>query len=180
MILTLKRLILFKKEDRVYTILLSLLIIIMGTILCNLNGFSSFLLIFIEANQEGMPFFFRVLVNLSFILNFFTFFIIVETVSRLLYKKNEDTLEFFISFALVQVPMILYLLIHLIFEYTELISINIFNFIDNILMIIFQVWSLWLLSYSLNMKKGLKIENSFIIALLLHMLPFTLIMLTFI
>jgi hypothetical protein len=148
--------------------------------LCYLNGFSSFLLFFIEANLNNLSLVFRILVNLSFILNFFTFFIIVETVVRILYKRNENTLDFFISFALLQFPMIFYLIFHFIFEYSELITINVFNFTDNILMIIFQVWSLWLLSYSLSVKKGLKIENSFIIALLLHMLPFTLILLTFI
>lgn len=180
MVLTLKRFILFKKEDRKYTILLSISIVILGTILCYLNGFSSFLLFFIEANLNNLSLVFRILVNLSFILNFFTFFIIVETVVRILYKRNENTLDFFISFALLQFPMIFYLIFHFIFEYSELITINVFNFTDNILMIIFQVWSLWLLSYSLSVKKGLKIENSFIIALLLHMLPFTLILLTFI
>jgi len=180
MVLTLKRFILFKEEDRIYTILISLSIIILGTIFCNLNGLSSFLLIFLETNQNNLPLFFQFLAKISFILNFFTFFIIVETVVRLLYKKNEKTISFLISFALIQFPMIFYLIIHTIFEFTELIFINVFNFVDNILMIIFQVWSLWLLSYSLNVKKRLKIENGFIIALLLHMLPFTLIMLTFI
>ena len=180
MVLTLKRFILFKEEERIYTILISLSIIILGTIFCNLNGLSSFLLIFLETDQNNLPLFFRVLSKISFILNFFTFFIIVETIMRILYKKNENTTGFLISFALIQFPMIFYLIIHTIFEFTELITINVFNFTDNVLMIIFQVWSLWLLSYSLNVKKGLKIENGFIIALLLHMLPFTLILLTFI
>jgi hypothetical protein len=180
MVLTLKRFILFKKEDKLYTILISISIIILGTILCNLNEFSPFLLIYIEKSQNNLSLFFRILGSVSFILNFFTFFIIVETIVRILYKRNENTLDFFISFAIVQLPMIFYLLLHLIFKYTELLTINIFNFTDNIVMIIFQVWSLWLLSYSLSVKKELKIENGFIIALLLHMLPFSLILLTFI
>ncbi|MFX0027647.1 MAG: winged helix-turn-helix domain-containing protein [Candidatus Hermodarchaeota archaeon] len=180
MVLSTKRFIEFNKEDRIYTILISISLITLGTVFCNLNGFSSFLLFYIDANHENLILLYQVLINLSFVLNFFAFFIIVEAIIRILYKRDKNVLDFFISFALIQFPMVIYLIIHFIFEYTTLISINIFNFTDNILMIVFQVWSLWLLSYSLNVKKGLKFENSFIIALLLHMLPFTLIMLTFI
>ncbi|MFX1280003.1 MAG: hypothetical protein ACFFA3_11340 [Promethearchaeota archaeon] len=180
LVLSLKRFIEFNKEDKIYTILISISLIVLGTLFCNLNGFSSFLLFFIETNQENLLLVYQVLSNLSFIINFFVFFVIVEAIVRILYKKDKNTKEFFISFALVQFPMIIYLIIHFIFENTSLLTINLFNFIDNILMIIFQVWSLWLLSYSLNVKKELKFENSFIIALLLDMLPFTLILLTFV
>ena len=74
--------------------------------------------------------------------------------------------------------MILYLIIHSFFEVIGLNSVNAVNFIDKALMIIFQVWSLWILSYSLSVKKGLKIENSLIISLLLHYSGFTIILLT--
>jgi len=123
---------------------------------------------------------FQILLYSSFILNFFAFFVIVELISRVFYKKSENTLNLLASFALIQFPTIIYLVLHTIFNYTALISINIVNFIDQILMIGFQVWSLWLLSYSLSVKKGLKIENSLIISLLLHYGGFTLILLTFI
>ena len=52
----------------------------------------------------------------------------------------------------------------------------VFNLLDKVLLIIFQVWSLWLLSYSLCVKKGLKIESSLIISLLLHYGGFTIIL----
>lgn len=180
LVLSLKRFIEFNKEDKIYTILISISLIVLGTLFCTFNGFSSFLLFFIKTNQENLVLVYRVLSNLSFVINFFVFFVIVEAIVRIFYKRDKNTKEFFISFALVQFPMVIYLIIHFIFEYTSLITVNLFNFIDNILMIIFQVWSLWLLSYSLNVKKELKFENSFIIALLLDMLPFTLILLTFV
>lgn len=177
MVLTSKRFILFNKKDRIYTILISIAVIILGTIFSSLNNFSSFLLFFIDINQENIHPLHQILINFSFILNFFAFFIIVESISRFFYKKYENSLNLFISFALVQVPMIIYLILHYIFEFLALLSINIFNFIDKILMIIFQVWSLWLLSYSLNVKKGIKIENCLIISLLLHYCGFTIILL---
>jgi len=180
MVLTSKRFISFNKKDRMYTILISILIIILGTIFNYLNGFSSFLLFFIDINQNNLNLIFQILINLSFILNFIAFFLLMESISRIFYNKNENGLNFLVSFALILFPMIIYLVLHYIFEYTELITINIFNFIDRILLIIFQVWSLWLLSYSLSVKKGIKIENCLIIALLLNYSGFTIILLSFI
>ncbi|MFX1323395.1 MAG: hypothetical protein ACFE8N_00450 [Promethearchaeota archaeon] len=180
MVITFKRFIVFDQRDKIYTILISVGIVIIGLVLSILNGFTSFLLFFIELNQEEMNLFLQVIINLSFLLNFFAFFIIVEIITRIFYNKKYNTLNLLISFALIQFPMILYLVIHLLFKISGIISNNIVNFIDEALMIIFQVWSLWLLSYSLSVKKGLKIENSLIISLFLHMVPFTLIILTFI
>lgn len=177
MVVTSRRFISFNKKDRIYTILISIVIIILGTIFSYLNNFNSFLLFFIDTNQDNLLLLYQLLINFSFILNFFAFFIIVDSISRFFYKKYENSLNFLISFALIQFPMILYLILHYIFEYTALITINIFNFIDKILMIIFQVWSLWLLSYSMNVKKGIKIENCLIISLLLHYSGFTIILL---
>lgn len=180
MVLTSKRFIIFNKKDRIYTIFISIGIIVLGTIFCILNGFTSFFLFFNEINSENLDLIVQILLNSSFVLNFFAFFVIIEMISRIFYKKTENTLNFLASFALIQFPMIFYLVLHSIFNYTAVISINIVNFIDQILMISFQVWSLWLLSYSLSVKKGLKIENSLIISLLLHYGGFTLILLTFI
>lgn len=180
MVLTTKRFIIFNKKDRIYTLLISIGIIVLGTIFCVLNGFTSFFLFFIDINIENLDLVFQILINSSFILNLFAFFIIVEMISRIFYKKNENSLNFLASFALIQFPMIIYLIFHFIFEFTALTSLNVVNFIDQILMIIFQAWSLWLLSYSLSVKKGLKIENSLIVSLLLHYGGFTLILLTFI
>ena len=179
MVITTKRFILFNESDKIFTILISIGILAFGTLLCILNDFASFLLFFININRSSLEAFFQILVSLSFILNFLIFFIIIEVISRLFYKRKENILNFFISFAIIQFPMMFYLVIHLIFQFTELININIVNLIDNILMIVFQVWSLWLLSYSLSVKRGIKIENCLIISLLLHYSGFTIILLMF-
>jgi hypothetical protein len=180
MVITTKRFILFKESDKIYTILISTGILVFGTLLCIMNDLASFLLFFININRSSLDIFFQILASLSFILNFLILFIIFEVISRLFYKKKESTLKFFLSFAIIQFPMLFYLIIHLIFQFTEIININIVNLIDNILMIVFQVWSLWLLSYSLSVKKGIKIENCLIISLLLHYSGFTIILLMFI
>jgi len=180
MVITSKRFIQFKKEDRIYAILISIGILIIGTILSRLNQFYPLLLFFIEPNENNLELNFQILLILSFLLNFIIYFIIIEGISRLFYDKNENTLNFFISFAIIFFPMVLYLLLHYIFVYSGIFDISFINFLDKVLMIILQVWSLWLLSYSMSVKKGLKIETTLIVSLLLHYGGFTIILLTLI
>lgn len=180
MVITSKRFIQFKKEDRIYAILISIGILIIGTILSRLNQFYPLLLFFIETNENNLGLNFQILLILSFLLNFIIYFIIIEGISRLFYNKNENTLNFFISFTIVFFPMVLYLLLHYIFVYSEIFDISFINFLDKVLMIILQVWSLWLLSYSMSVKKGLKIETTLVVSLLLHYGGFTIILLTLI
>ena len=174
--ITSKRFIQFDKKDKKYSITISISIIILGIIFCALNGFYSFLLFFIDFSQYNLDIPLQILISFSFMVNFFIFFIIVELISRFLYKKNESVTEFLISFAIILYPMIFYLIFHLIFNIFDLLSLSVFNLLDKVLLIIFQVWSLWLLSYSLCIKKGLKIESSLIISLLLHYGGFTIIL----
>jgi len=174
--ITSKRFIQFEKKDKKFSIIISIGIIILGTIFCGLNGFYSFLLFFMEISQYNLELYFQILISLSFIANFFIFFIIIEGISRFFYKKKENIIDFLVSFAIILYPMIFFLIIHLIFKWVDLLNVSIFNLLDNVLLIIFQVWSLWLLSYSLCVKKGLKIESSLIISLLLHYGGFTIIL----
>ncbi|TET58379.1 MAG: hypothetical protein E3J52_08720 [Promethearchaeota archaeon] len=174
--ITSKRFIQFEKEDKVLSIIISISILITGTILTGLNGFYSFLLFFIESEQSNMDLFLQILLSFTFIINMIVFFIIIEGISRLFYKKKENTFNFFISFTIIQFPMVFYLITHLIFKSLWTINVSVFNLLDKILLIVFQVWSLWLLSYSLCAMKGLKIESCLIISLLLHYGSFTIIL----
>ncbi|MFX1366093.1 MAG: hypothetical protein ACFFCE_06800 [Promethearchaeota archaeon] len=174
--LTSKRFICFGNDDKLITIILSLGILIIGSILCGLNNFYSFSLFFIDFEQLNIDTTLRILITLSFFLNSIFFFIIIEGIARILFKKKENSMRFLISFPFIQFPMIIYLIAHLGFKFFDLLSISIFNLLDKILLIIFQVWSLWLLSYSLCMNKELKIETSLIFSLLLHYGSFTIIL----
>lgn len=174
--ITSKRFIQFEKEDKVLSVIISISILITGTILTGLNGFYSFLLFFIESEQSNIDLFLQILLSFTFIINMIVFFIIIEGISRLFYKKKENTFNFFISFTIIQFPMVFYLITHLIFKSLWTINVSVFNLLDKILLIVFQVWSLWLLSYSLCAMKGLKIESCLIISLLLHYGSFTIIL----
>jgi len=73
--------------------------------------------------------------------------------------------------------MIIYLITHFIFLSLGYFNYSIVGIIDNIAMILLQVWSLWLLTFNLIVNKHLKIENALIISLLLHYGGFSIILL---
>jgi hypothetical protein len=168
----------FEEKDKVYNVIISLVILLMGTILCGLNGFYSFLLFFIKTPDDiyKLPLISHIILAVIFIINFLAYFLLVEICCRLFYRKKENTINFFLSFPIILYPMVVYLLIHFILLSTELIQINIFSFIDTVLLIFFQILSLWLLTYNLKVSKGLKIERGLIIALLLHYGSFTIVL----
>ncbi|TFG18568.1 MAG: ArsR family transcriptional regulator [Promethearchaeota archaeon] len=178
MALTPKSYLYFKDEDKKYVVIVSSTILIIGAILCGLNGFISFLFFFGEGTEDlaSLPVEFHVLFSFFFIINVFVFFFIVEMLSRLFYKKSENALHLLISFGIIFFPMVFYLLFHFLFVSMEIIEISSILIFDRILMIFFQVWSLWLLTYNLSITKNIKIENGLIITFLLHYGGFTIIL----
>jgi len=178
MYLTPKKFISFKSQDRIYNSTISLMILIIGAILCGLNGFYTITIFYIETTEDiySLPILFHIFFSILYIINFLIYFLIVEFICRTFYKKKENSLNFFLSFPIIFYPMIVYLIVHFILLSTGLIQIGFFSLIDIILLIFFQIWSLWLLTYNLSVSKGLKIERGLIIALLLHYGSFTIVL----
>lgn len=168
----------FEEKDKTYNIIISMVILIIGTILCGLNGFYSFLLFFIKTQEDiyKLPLISHLFLGLVFIINFIIYFLLVEGCCRLFYRKKDNTKNFFLSFPVILYPMVIYLFIHFILLSTELILIAFINFIDTIFLIFFQILSLWLLTYNLKVSKGIKIERGLIIALILHYGSFTIVL----
>ena len=171
--LTPKRIMVADNKPNLLVITFSLIILILGGIFCALNGLYPFFLLF--GTIPEIPY--APLFNFfSFIINFFVFFCIIEASCRIFYKKKESSIEFLSTFAIIFLPSILYLIIHYFFLVLMIIEFTFIGIFDNIIMIIFQVWSLWLLTYSITTYKRLKIENVLIISLLLHYGGFSIIL----
>jgi len=171
--LTPKRIIVPNSKPNLLVIISSIMILILGGIFCALNGLYPFFLLF--GNIPEIPY--APLFNfLFFIFNFFVFFYIIEAICRIIYKKKESSIEFLSTFAIIFLPSIMYLIIHYFFLALDIIDFTFIGILDNIFVILFQVWSLWLLTYSITTYKRLKIENSLIISLLLHYGGFSIIL----
>jgi len=157
----------------------SILIALIGSIFCGLNGLFPFFLFFAESLMifTTAEAFFQFLLALFFIGNILLYFLINEGLSRILYKKKENTLKFLVSFTIIFFPLDIYLVLRFILTSTGSLSFSYIRVLDNVLLILFQVWSLWLLTYNLSINKKLKIENSLIVSLLVHYGGFSIILL---
>jgi hypothetical protein len=92
--------------------------------------------------------------------------LICEGLSRFLFKENRNTINFFAVYTIGLLPMLIYLvLFNIIYAISPLFATGVMN---NIIMIIFQIWTIWLLSYILITFKNLKLERSLIIVFLLY------------
>ncbi|MEJ2252715.1 MAG: hypothetical protein P8Y97_24040, partial [Candidatus Lokiarchaeota archaeon] len=162
------------KRNYIILLIISVLILILGIILDGLSGYNSFLLFFIRNLNEDLYLF----GGFTFIINIFIFFLIVEGLCRLFYKKKANSRLLLISFPLILSPMLVYLGFHYIFLSNELITNNVYYFIDKVLLIGFQVLSLWFLSFHLNILKNLKINSGLTLSLILDLVGFTVIFFT--
>jgi hypothetical protein len=160
-------------------ILFSLISILIGSVFSGLNQVFPFLLFFNESifSNSALDLISQSLFSLFFFINFLIYFIIIEGVCRLFYNKKENSLTFFEGFGIIFFPNDIYLIIHYLLKVSDSLNFPTIGIIDNILMILFQLWSLWLLSFSLTVNKLLKFESSLIITLLTHYGGFSLFLL---
>jgi len=177
--LTPKKYINYENKARFKIFIISIILTTTGAILCGLNGLFPFLLFFGESliNIELIDVALKILLSLVFIANLFFYFLINEGICRIFYKKKENSLKFLTSFAIILFPVDIYLFLRLILISTGSFDFASIKILDNVLMILFQVWSLWLLTYNLSVNKKLKVENSLIVSLLVHYGGFSIVLL---
>jgi hypothetical protein len=179
MYLTPKSLIINTKEKNFLSLALSVVILTTGAVFCYLNGLFPFLLFFGDFLSNYLIYVptVNIVYSIIFFVNFIGYYVLIELLCRAFYRKKEGWKNFLRSFAIIFIPSDIYLIIHFAFLASGILQIPALGIIDNILMIIFQVWSLWLVIYILTAIKNLKIENALIISLLLHYGGFSIILL---
>ncbi|MHA1334595.1 MAG: helix-turn-helix domain-containing protein [Promethearchaeota archaeon] len=165
----------YNDDVQIYVLILSLIVIFIGAILSGLNGYISIFLFFTSATEDlySLPIEIHIILSIGFIINVFIFYFIVDAFSRIFYRKSEKSKKFLISFGIIYFPMVFYLFFHFLIISFNFIDVFPLFIIDKIIMILCQVWSLWLLTYNLSVSKNLKMENCLIITLLLHYGSFT-------
>ncbi len=179
MLLTPKTYINYDNKRTYGVIIFSSLIALIGSIFCGLNGLFPFFLFFGESltiftTDEVII---QFLLALFFIGNILLYFLINEGLTRIFYKKRENTVKFLATFTIIFFPLDIYLVLRFILTSTGSLGFSYVRVLDNILLILFQVLSLWLLTYNLSVNKKLKIENSLIISLLVHYGGFSIMLL---
>ncbi len=177
--LTPRKSITLQENKKIFSILLSVISLLIGSIFCGLNQVFPFFLFFNESNllSSSLELLSLLIFSIFFLLNFLIYYIINEGICRLFYKKKENSFKFFQVFGMIFFPVDIYLIIRYFLKISNSLNFATIRILDNILMILFQLWSLWLLTFNLTVNKQLKIENSLIIALLIHYGGFSLFLL---
>ena len=157
---------------------ISLLTLVVGAVFCYLTNVFPFFLLFssFPTHEYLQAPFTNILGAALFILNYLVYFFIVEGLIRLIYKNKNNTKEFLSTFAFIFIPSDIFLIIRYIFRVLNLIQFPTISILDSIIMILLQVWSLWILTYSIITYKQLKVENALILSLLLHYGGFSVIL----
>lgn len=162
-----KKMFLGNPRENILTIVISISIMITGAILAGLSGLSTCILFFQDSVEYPLLLdpFSQFILGLIFVLNYFALFVLADFFSYLFYKKKENSFKIFLNFGLIYLPILIYLVIHYILL---ILNLNYLTFLDNILLIFFQIWALWLLTYNLSVNKYIKIERALIISLVIH------------
>jgi len=166
-------------NKRIYYFLIGLCLISAVTIFSTLTGSFTLFFFFIPSieNLSDLNLFSLILLAVVFISNFLIIFLIIEILIRVLFKKESDLWSFWFSYTISYLPMIIYLLIHFSLLFFNLLELLFFDLIDTLLLVFFQILSLWFLTYYIYQIKGIKIESSLIITLILHIGAFSVILL---
>ncbi len=99
-----------------------------------------------------------------------------ELMCRFLFKKAENSVKFIATFSVGLFPMIIYLIMHTILAYVSPTFLE--GIIIKIIMVVFQIWTILLISYIQVVTKYIKIERSLLITFLVHYIAFNIILFT--
>jgi hypothetical protein len=166
-------------DKRIYYFLIGLLLISAVTVFSTLTGSFTLFFFFIPSieNLSELNLFTLILLAAEFISNFLIIFLIIELLIRVFFNKESDIWSFWFSYTISYLPMIVYLLIHFSLLSFNLLELLLFDLLDTLLLVFFQILSLWFLTYYIYQIKGIKIESSLIITLILHICAFSIILL---
>jgi hypothetical protein len=166
-------------HKRIFYFLIGLCLISAVTIFSTLTGSFTLFFFFIPSieNLSELNLFILILLAVEFISNFLIIFLIIEILIRILFKKESDIWSFWFSYTISYLPMILYLIIHFSLLSFNLLELLFFDLLDTLLLVFFQILSLWFLTYYIYQIKGVKIESSLILTLILHIGAFSVILL---
>lgn len=160
---------LFLEDPQKYplALVISITTLLACTILAGLSGMVSFVLFFQEyaPTPALLSADVQFISSIVFVINFFIFFGLTELFCYIFYEKSENSLKILLNLGTIYFPILIYLVIHYIIFVFELTFLSI---LDDMLLIFFQIWSLWLLTYNLSVNKYIKIERALIVSLLIH------------
>ncbi len=101
-------------------------------------------------------------------ISYFIIYLLIEFFSIFIYKKRINIIETFINVSIIFIPLILFSLIYLLDILLGYFLHNLFQgWILKALFLLFQIWSVILLLNVIKVTKGLSLEKSSFIVLII-------------
>ncbi len=113
------------------------------------------------------PWLSRFLSFISVFIGFYTSFLVIELICRWIFNRSDNGVKLWSKLGIAYLPFVIYLLflgIMKVLGWDQSLFWNGFKFLS----IAFQVWALLLLAEILTVEKGIKYEQSLILALILQ------------
>ncbi len=167
-----------QKDIRIPAILMVALLVI-GGLFCAIFDVNT-TLIFFDWQKTAIPIppeekiwmFFR------YVLSMGGFILICELICRLVLRNKDNLVPFILSFFIILLPTVFYLVVHS-FVFILAYDTTTQN-IDRIIMVFFQIWSVWNLTYAISVLKFVPIERGFIASFISYYIGFMVLIITLI
>jgi len=167
-----------QKDIRAPAVLLVALLVI-GGLLCAVFDVDTTLIFFSwQKGTEVFPLETKIWMFFRYIISMCGFIAICEVICRVVLRKKDNLVPFILSFFLILLPTIFYLIVHsflFILAY-DAITEN----ADRIIMVIFQIWSVWNLTYTISILKFVQVERSFIASFISYYIGFMILIISII
>ncbi len=167
-----------QKQTRTPAILLIALLIV-GGLLCAVFDVDASLIFFDwQKAVDPFPIEVKVWMFFRYILSMGGFIAICEIICRFVLRKKDNLVPFILSFFIILLPTIFYLVIHsflFVLAY-DIVTQN----ADRVIMVVFQIWTVWNLTYSISNLKFVPLERGFIAAFISYYVGFMVLIVTLI
>ncbi|OLS15040.1 MAG: hypothetical protein RBG13Loki_1358 [Promethearchaeota archaeon CR_4] len=165
-----------QKEGRTAAVLLIALLVV-GGLLCAVFDVETTLIFFNWLKpEEVIPLEEKIWMFFRYILSMGGFIAICEIICRIVLRKKDNLVPFILSFFIILLPTIFYLVVHsflFVIAY-EVVSEN----VDRIIMVIFQIWTVWNLTYTISILKFVPVERGFIASFISYYIGFMVLIIT--
>jgi DNA-binding transcriptional ArsR family regulator len=149
-------------ENRFKLLFIPLLISLLSIFIFYISNLEIHILFLFEKNLTILQSF------TSFLISYFIIYLLIEFFSIFIYKKRINIIETFINVSIIFIPLILFSLIYLLDILLGYFLHNLFQgWILKALFLLFQIWSVILLLNVIKVTKGLSLEKSSFIVLII-------------
>jgi hypothetical protein len=166
-ILLLKRLFIYALKAEENGFILTIPLVVLNAFLCSILHVEAYLFFYIPNTDfsENWGIGNSIIIFIAVLLGFGILFVCTEVLCRIIFEKKENWRGLLSVLGIPYLSMTFYLVLFAIFSYIPGFAQS---FGNNIIMIISQIWAMFLLAYAVSQTKFVKFERGLIIGIFIN------------